>query len=141
MSIYHCLEVTQLENKINQLEKNKVDVDSLRKNNEEFIKSNRLILKSKQRFRSEKLNVFTEEVHKTALSVNDDKIIQLMDSTETYEYGTNKEILHNKNKKIKSNNIIKRYKNDKLRCKKNNKKHKTRYSKLTTHEFLTIHTE
>ena len=26
----HCLEVTQLENKINQLEKYKVDVDSLR---------------------------------------------------------------------------------------------------------------
>ena len=28
----HCLEASQLENKINQLEKNKVDVDSTRKN-------------------------------------------------------------------------------------------------------------
>ena len=28
----HCLQATQLENKINQLEKNKVDIDSIRKN-------------------------------------------------------------------------------------------------------------
>ena len=34
----HCLEATQLENEINQLEKNKFDVDSLRKNHKEFIK-------------------------------------------------------------------------------------------------------
>ena len=32
----HCLEATQLKNKINQLEKNKVDLDSL-KINHEFI--------------------------------------------------------------------------------------------------------
>ena len=39
------LEATQLENKINQLEKSKVNVDSLRKNQKEFIKNNKLILK------------------------------------------------------------------------------------------------
>ena len=42
----HFLEATQFENKINQLEKNNVDVDSLRENHRDFIKSNKLILKS-----------------------------------------------------------------------------------------------
>ena len=37
----HCLEATQLENKINQLEK-EVDMDSLRENREEFIKKNNI---------------------------------------------------------------------------------------------------
>ena len=40
----HCLEVTQLENKINQLEQNELDVNSLGKNRKEFIKSNKLKL-------------------------------------------------------------------------------------------------
>ena len=35
----HCLKVTQSENKINQLEKNKLDVDSLRDNHIEFVKT------------------------------------------------------------------------------------------------------
>ena len=34
----HCLEATQIENEINQLEKSKADVDNLRENNKEFIK-------------------------------------------------------------------------------------------------------
>ena len=38
-------------------------------------KHNTLILKSKQIFRTEKHNVFTEEVKKIALSVNGDKRI------------------------------------------------------------------
>ena len=42
--------------KVNQLEKNKVDVDSLRENHKEFIKNNKLILKLQQRFRREKHN-------------------------------------------------------------------------------------
>ena len=46
------------------------------------------ILKSQQRSRNEKHNVFTEEVNKIALSVNDDKRIQPIDSLETYTYGT-----------------------------------------------------
>ena len=72
-------EATQFENKINQWEKNKVDADSLRENHEEFIKINRSILKSQQRFRTEKHNVFTEEVKKIALSTNNDKRIQSID--------------------------------------------------------------
>ena len=63
----HCLEATKLENKINQLESNKVNVNSLTgKNHKEFIK-NKLILKSQQRFRSKKHKVFTEEINKITL--------------------------------------------------------------------------
>ena len=85
----YCLEETQLGNKINHL-KNTVDVKSLRENKKEFIK---LILKSQQRFRSEKQNVFTEEVKRIALSANDDKRIQTIDSTETYLFGTGKNLV------------------------------------------------
>ena len=45
----HCLEATHLENKINQLAKNKLNVDSVQENHKEFIKNNKLILKSQQR--------------------------------------------------------------------------------------------
>ena len=38
----------------------------------EFIK-NKLLLKSQQRFKSQKHNIFTEEIRKVALSSNDDK--------------------------------------------------------------------
>ena len=37
-------------------------VDSLKKDQKEFIKNNKLILKTQQRFRSEKRNVFTEKI-------------------------------------------------------------------------------
>ena len=71
---------------------------------EKIIKNSKnswLILKSQQRFRSEKHNVFTEEVNKIKLIANDDNRTQSIDSTETYAYGTNKE-----NKKEKWINII-----------------------------------
>ena len=45
------------------------------------MKSNKLILKSQQRFRIEKHKVFTEKVNKIALS--DDKRVQPIDSVET----------------------------------------------------------
>ena len=72
----NCLEATQLENKINQLVKNKADVGSIKKDHKEFIKSNKLILRSQQRIRSSKHNVFTEVVNRIALSANDDKTTQ-----------------------------------------------------------------
>ena len=50
----------------NQLEKNKVNVDSLKEDQKEFIKDNKLILKSQQRFKSQKHNLFTEEINKIA---------------------------------------------------------------------------
>ena len=84
MKIIICLEAAKIENKINHLEENKIDVDSLKEDQTEFIKSNKLILKTKQRFQSQKHNVFTEEINKIALSSNDDKRIQSIDSIEAY---------------------------------------------------------
>ena len=58
---------------------------------------NRVILKTQQRFKSERDNVFTEETNKIALSSDNDKRIQSIDSIETYAHGI----------KIKSISIIK----------------------------------
>ena len=60
----NCLEATQLENKINYLEQDKINIDSLKKNHEKFIKKKKLILKIQHRFKSEKHNVLTEEIIK-----------------------------------------------------------------------------
>ena len=84
-------------------------MDSLKKGNKEFIKTNKLILKAEQRFRSEKHNVFTEEINKIALSSNDDKRIQWINSIETYAHGTSKDLVCKK-EEIKCNNM-KQYKN------------------------------
>ena len=54
-----CLEGAQIENKMNYLEKNKIDV--------------KLILKTQEIFKSEKHNVFIEEINKIVLSSSDDK--------------------------------------------------------------------
>ena len=54
-------------------------------------------------------NVFTEEVNEIALNPNDDKRIQSIDSIETYEYGTSKDLV-SKREEIKCNNIRKQYK-------------------------------
>ena len=58
--IKHCLESTQIDNKKKQLENHKTDVDSFRKIHKEFIKDDKSIVKSQQRFRSEKHNAYTE---------------------------------------------------------------------------------
>ena len=44
----NCLESTQLDNKINYLEKNTFNVDSFKKDHKEFIKSNQLILQTQE---------------------------------------------------------------------------------------------
>ena len=49
------------------------------------------MLKSKQRFKSKKLNVFTGKLN--ALSVNDDKTIQSIGLIETYTYATSKDLV------------------------------------------------
>ena len=46
---------------MNQIEKNKIDVHSLQEDQKEFIKNNKLILKTQQRYRSEK-DVLTEGI-------------------------------------------------------------------------------
>ena len=58
-----------------------------------------------------KLNVFTVEINENAISANDDKRIQSIDSTETYANRTNEEIILEK-EEFKCINIIKQCKND-----------------------------
>ena len=97
-----CLGALQLEDKINYLEKNKIDIDSIK----EFIKTNKSILEIQQRFKSERHNVFSEEINKIALNSNDDKRMQPIDLIETYAYGTSKDLVSNK-EEIKCSNVIK----------------------------------
>ena len=51
--------------------------------------NNEIILKSQQRSKSERHDVYTEEVNKIALSSNDDKTLQTFDRITSYHYGTN----------------------------------------------------
>ena len=46
------------------------------------------VLKSKQRFKSERHDVYTEEINKITLSNNDDKRLQTFDRITPYPYGT-----------------------------------------------------
>ena len=50
--------------------------------------NNEIILKSEQRFKSERHEVYTEEINKIALSSNDDKRLQNSDKITSYTYGT-----------------------------------------------------
>ena len=75
----------------------------------EFIKNNKLILKTQQRFKSEKHHVFTGEINMIALRSNDDNRMQSTYSTETYAYRTSKDLVSEK-EEITCNNKIKQYK-------------------------------
>ena len=78
--------------------KKKFDVDSPKEDQKEFIKNNKLILKSQPRFKRERHNVFTEEINKIDLSSNDEKRMQPIDSIETYAYGTSVDLICKKDK-------------------------------------------
>ena len=75
----------------------------------EFIKNSKSILKIQQRFKNERLNVFTEKINKIALSSSDDKRMQSLDSLESYTYERSKGLVSDE-EKIKYNNITERYK-------------------------------
>ena len=47
------------------------------------------MIKSQQRFKSDPHKVYTEEINKIALSINDDKRLQTYDRITTYPIGTN----------------------------------------------------
>ena len=66
-----------------------------------------MILKTQQRFKSEKHKFFTEEINKIALSSNDDKRMQSIVSIDTYVHATRKDLVSER-EMIKCNNIIKR---------------------------------
>ena len=76
------------------------------------MRNNKSILKTQQRFKSEKNNVFTEKINKITLSSNDDKRIQSIDSIEKYAYEISKDLVSDKQEVI-CNNIIKNKKNKK----------------------------
>ena len=100
----NCLRAAKIENKINYLEKEKFNLDNLTEGQREFVK-NKLILKTQQGFKSERHNVFTEEINKISLSSNDDKRMSSIGLTEKYAYGTSRDIIYVK-EKIKHYNVI-----------------------------------
>ena len=61
----------------------------LSENYKDSLFNNQIILKSKQRFKSDHHEVYAEEVNKIALSSSDDKILQTSDKVTTYPYGAN----------------------------------------------------
>ena len=107
----NCLEATKLENKMNYLEKNEINIDSIKKDHEEFTKRQWSNIKNTTRFKSERHIVFTDDINKITLSSNDDKRTQWIDLIQFYAYGTSKYLVSEK-EEFKCNNIIKRYEDD-----------------------------
>ena len=101
----NCLEAAQIGNKINHLEKNKINMNI----HNEFTKKNKCILKTPHKFRREKHNVVTEEINKIALRWNDDNRIQSINFIETCAYEMSIELVCKK-EETKCNNMIKQYK-------------------------------
>ena len=58
-------------------------------NYENCVLNNEIILKSQQRFKRERHNVYIEKINKIALSSNDDKRLQTYDRITSYPYGAN----------------------------------------------------
>ena len=59
------------------------------KNYKDCQSNDKIILKSKQRFKSDCHNVCTEQINDIALSSNDDKRLEIFEKMTTYPYGTN----------------------------------------------------
>ena len=70
-----------------------------KKNHKELIRNNKSILKTHQRFETERDNVFTEEINKIALSLNDDEWIKSFDSIETHANWISKYLVSEKKQK------------------------------------------
>ena len=58
-------------------------------NYKDYLLNDKIILQSKQRFKSDHHNVYTEQINKIALSTNNDKRLQILDKITTYSYGLN----------------------------------------------------
>ena len=84
--------------------------------------------------KSEKHNVFIEEINKISFSSNDDKRTQSIDSIETYAYGTSKDLV-SKEEGIKCNNITKNTKISNFGdvTKENIKEHNLNWPKIPDH--------
>ena len=68
-------------------------------------------MKTQQRFKSERHDVFTEEINKIVLSANDDRWMESADWKEIYKYETKKDLVSDK-EVIKCHSIKNRYIND-----------------------------
>ena len=55
----------------------------LKEDHKKILKTNELILKTQQKFKSERHNIFTEEINKIILISHDDKRMQSIYSIET----------------------------------------------------------
>ena len=66
-----------------------IKLELIFENYKDSLFSDKIILKSHQRFKSYCHKVYTEEVDKIALSSNEDKRLQTFDKVTTYPYGTN----------------------------------------------------
>ena len=53
-----------------KIEKIEINIDNIKKDHKELIERNKLILKTQQRFKSERDNVYTEEINKIPLKVH-----------------------------------------------------------------------
>ena len=84
--------------------------DGFNNDRKQFMKNNKLMLKTQQRF-FEMYNIFTEKIKNTTLGSNNDKNMQSNDRVETYAYETRKDIA-SEHEQIKYNNIIKQNLND-----------------------------
>ena len=98
----NCLNAAKIDEELKYLEKKKYNVDKLKK-----FAEYKTILKTQQRFKSERHDVFIKVINKIALSTNDYKRLQSIDSIETYAYGTREDIMQVK-EKIKHYNIVRR---------------------------------
>ena len=84
----NCLNAAKIDEELKYLEKKKYNVDKLKK-----FAEYKTILKTQQRFKSERHDVFIKVINKIALSTNDYKRLQSIDSIETYAYGTREDII------------------------------------------------
>ena len=66
-----------------------IKLKTMFQNFKDCLLNNKNVYRSQQRFKSYNHDVYTEEVHKIALSSNDDKRVQTFDGITTYPYGTN----------------------------------------------------
>ena len=64
-------------------------------NHKEFLEKS-INIKTHHKFKSKKHNTFTEEVNKIALSVNNNKRIQSINSIEIYGFETSKDLVYKK---------------------------------------------
>ena len=53
-----------------KIEKIEINIDNIKKDHKELLERNKLILKTQQRFKSERDNVYTEEINKIPLKVH-----------------------------------------------------------------------